>query len=322
MATGTRTGPPPPPSGGEHRNDGERVPHDRGLLASLGERVQHLRLRAGMTRQALARHSGVSLRYLADVEAGRGNASIRVLERIASALHQPLQSLFETPDGLAAERALLVERLGRLDAEGLRAVEEFVRRELAPEPERAQRVALLGLRGAGKSTLGRMVATRIGCPWVDLAREIERLAGLSLAEIYALSGQAGYRRLERQALAEVVRSCPSALIETAGGIVSDSATYNMLLERCHTVWLRARPEEHMARVVGQGDLRPVAESRRAMEDLRSMLAARAPLYARAEQVLDTSGLGPEEAAARLETTVRALLEGEGAEGRERPAPGR
>ena len=262
------------------------------LLTALGERVRNLRARAGLTRKALAASSGVSERHLANMELGIGNASVRVLAQIAAALDCPVTQLLTEEGGSSPERLLIGALLhGRPEDELTRA--RLALADLFGESGSAStrlgRVALIGLRGAGKSTLGQMLAEAKGVPFVELTREIERVAGCSVNEIQNLLGQGAYRRYARRALEDVLSRSTDVVIATTGGLVSDVATYKLLLSQCLTVWLKATPEEHMQRVVAQGDLRPMSGNREAMDDLKRILASRAPLYAKAQITLETSG---------------------------------
>ena len=260
------------------------------FLVALGERVRSLRARKGMTRRSLAAASTVSERHLANLELGVGNASILVLRQVAGALEcQPTDLLggdVDAPDWLLIRDLLR----GRDDADLRRA--RIALAELfgtaALHEARRLRIALVGLRGAGKSTLGRRLADDSGVPFVELNREIERVAGYGLAEIHNLLGPAAYRRYERRALEEALALYPEAVIATPGGIVSDPATFNLLLSHCFTVWLTASPAEHMQRVVAQGDTRPMAGNREAMDDLKRILAGRALFYRKADLTFDTS----------------------------------
>jgi len=262
------------------------------FLVALGERVRGLRARKGMARRALAIASDVSERHLANLELGVGNASILVLRQVAQALGCQLAELLgdvttATPEWLLI-RDLLADR-GEDDLRrGRLALAELFGESAKPDA-RLSRIALIGLRGAGKSTLGARLAERLALPFVELNREIERVAGCSLNEIHNLLGPAAYRRYERRALEETIQLYPDAVIATPGGIVSDPATFNLLLAHCWTVWLKASPEEHMQRVIAQGDLRPMSGNREAMEDLKRILAGRAAFYAKSDAVLDTSG---------------------------------
>ena len=286
------------------------------FLVALGERVRMLRARKGLTRKALSQGADVSERHLANLELGLGNASILVLRQVAQALSCSLAELLGDETTASPEWLLLRDLLaGRSEAELQRA-----RAALQPlfggaprgTADRARRIALIGLRGAGKSTLGQMLADGVDVPFVELNREIERVAGCSLSEIHNLYGPSAYRRYERRALEEAIELHPDAVIATPGGIVSDPATFGLLLARCFTVWLQASPEEHMRRVVAQGDLRPMAGhagNQEAMDDLRRILAGRAAFYGKADLSFDTSGLPLAEAYARLGAALHAARAG-------------
>ena len=262
------------------------------LLVSLGERVRSLRARKGMTRKALATASDVSERHLANLELGVGNASILVLGQVAKALGCGLAELLGDETAGSPEWFLIRELLRGRDEEDLRrgrlALAELYGKAGKPAARR-RRIALIGLRGAGKSTLGQMLADDFEVPFVELNREIERVAGCSVAEIHNLYGPTAYRRYERRALEEAIQFNKDAVIATPGGIVSDAASFNRLLSDCFTVWLQASPDEHMGRVEEQGDLRPMAGNRQeAMADLKRILAARQAFYGKADLSFDTA----------------------------------
>jgi XRE family transcriptional regulator, aerobic/anaerobic benzoate catabolism transcriptional regulator len=273
-------------------------------LARLGERVRGARARRGMTRKMLARDSGVSERYLAQLEAGQGNISIALLRQVADAMGLPLADLVRDGEDRPIEFTLLVRRLERLGAAELAEAQRLVNARFGQErgAERAERIALVGLRGAGKSTLGRALAQRLGVPFVEMAKEIEAAAGMRIERIFDLAGQAAYRRYERRALERVLERHGRCVIAAGGSIVSEPATYDLLLDACFTVWVQASPEEHMARVVAQGDMRPMAGNAEAMEDLRRILAERQALYAKADARLDTTGKSVDAAVAELLAT--------------------
>ncbi len=277
---------------------------DAAFLRALGERVRVARARRGMTRKTLAHDSGVSERYLAQLETGQGNASVLLLQRIATALGLPLTELLHQGAEQPVELALIAQLLQRLPAPKLAQMHRQLLRDYgAAHAERMQRVALIGLRGAGKSTLGNRLAKALGSPFIELDREIEREAGTSLPEIFLLYGQAGYRRYERRSLENVVRQNARAVIATGGSIVSEPGTFDLLLSSCRTVWLKAQPEEHMARVVAQGDIRPMTGNREAMEDLQRILRGRNALYARADVTVDTAGKNIEQSLRQLRQAI-------------------
>ncbi|SPD64306.1 Shikimate kinase [Cupriavidus taiwanensis] len=289
----------------------ERDPY----LTRLGERIRSLRASRGMSRKDLARGAAVSERYLANLETGTGNASVLLLRQVARALDVPLPVVLAEVDTLngqqASEFAQMVQWLAQLPAGDLARVREACRDALAPEQSgdaRHRRIALIGLRGAGKSTLGRALAAVRDVPFVELNTVIEQEAGASLSEIHSLYGQAAYRRYEMRALERTLREHDRMVLATPGSLVSEPATFNLLLAQCYTIWVRTSPEEHMARVVAQGDMRPMEGNREAMADLRRILEARAPLYDRADLSIDTSG---QDAAASLQQ-LRARLEAAGA----------
>jgi XRE family aerobic/anaerobic benzoate catabolism transcriptional regulator len=280
------------------------------FLMGLGERVRALRARRGMTRKAVALAADVSERHLANLEYGTGNASILVLLQVAGALQCSLAELTGDVTTSSPEWLLIRELLERRDEATLRRVRAAIGELLGTGGDsagRSPRVALIGLRGAGKSTLGQRLAADLGFPFVELSREIEQFAGCSVAEIQALYGQNAYRRYERRALEEAIQIYPEAVIATPGGLVSDPANFNLLLAHCTTVWLKATPEDHMKRVIAQGDLRPMAASQEAMDDLKGILAGRAPFYAKADLQLDTSAQPLDEGARSLSRLVRQTL---------------
>jgi XRE family aerobic/anaerobic benzoate catabolism transcriptional regulator len=280
----------------------------------LGERVKALRARRGMTRKAVAHTADVSERHLANLEYGIGNASILVLLQVAGALQCSLAELLGDVTTSSPEWLLIRELLEHRDEATLRRVRTAIGEQLGTGgangklAARSTRVALVGLRGAGKSTLGQMLADDLDYPFVELSREIEKFAGCSVGEIQGLYGQNAYRRYERRALEEAVQIYPEAVIATPGGIVSDAATFNLLLAHCTTVWLQADPEDHMKRVTAQGDLRPMAASREAMDDLKGILAGRAAFYAKAELRLDTSAQPLDASFVLLRQIVRQALQ--------------
>jgi XRE family aerobic/anaerobic benzoate catabolism transcriptional regulator len=289
-------------------HDGTRTADDMAapaFLAALGERLRTLRARRGLTRKALAAAADVSERHLANLESGVGNASILVLVALARALDCPLTAIVADAAHDSPERFLIDDLLSRRSDDELvaarQALAALLADDAAPSPRR--RIALIGLRGAGKSTLGARLARALGVRFVELSRDIERLAGCGASEIHALYGQAAYRRYERRALEAVLAADVDAVIATPGGIVSEPATFNRLLSHCTTVWVKATPEEHMRRVIAQGDRRPMAGNREAMADLKRILDGRAAFYAKADLRLDTAGLALDEASRALAALV-------------------
>lgn len=278
---------------------------DAEFLESLGKRVRHIREQRGMARKVLARGADVSERYLAQLEAGDGNISVVLLRRVATALGVSLLELLNE-SAQSVEHRLIRRFLERLPEQRLKETVFRLMGDLAAdESTRKKRIALIGLRGAGKSTLGTLFAAELHLPFVELDREIENEAGVSLSEVFMLYGQSGYRRMERRCLERVIRAHDQAVISVGGGIVSEPDTYNLLLSSCYTVWLKAAPEEHMARVAAQGDYRPMQDNEEAMDDLRRILIAREPLYAKADVTVDTSGKTPEESLSKLRQAVMA-----------------
>ena len=263
------------------------------FLAALGDRVRSLRARKGMTRRDLSLASAVSERHLASLEGGVGNASVLILRHIAQSLDCQLAELLGDETTVSPEWLLIRDLLRNRSDEDLRrgrlALAEAYG-QAGTQSARSRRLALIGLRGAGKSSLGQRLADALNVPFVELNREIERVAGCGLAEIHNLLGPSAYRRYERRALEETIALYPDAVIATPGGIVSDASTFNVLLANCFTVWLKASPEEHMNRVIAQGDLRPMAgnSSSEAMDDLKRILAGRAAFYGKADWSFDTS----------------------------------
>lgn len=274
------------------------------ILPLLGKRVRELRDRRGMTRKLVAREAGVSERHLAHLEAGDGNVSIVLLANIARALNVPLAELVAPEEEDTVEKRLIRRFLERLPQHRLEEVVFRLMRDFGnDEAVRRKRIALIGLRGAGKSTLGKRLAQEEGMPFIELDREIEKETGIPSREIFALYGQSGYRRIEKRTLERVLRDNPRAVVSVGGGVVSQPESFDMLLAQCMTVWVRATPEEHMARVLAQGDLRPMAGNDEAMEDLKRILEARLPLYAKADTVLDTTGETVEQSFIKLRQLV-------------------
>ncbi len=277
-------------------------------LGALGARVKAERLKRGMARKLLARHAQLSERFLVQLETGRGNISIARLRQIAAALGLPLAELVREGGTRPLELAAIERRLLQLDAAELAEAAALLNGRFGPgrAPQRPARIALIGLRGAGKSTLGRKLAAALNRPFFEMAGEIAAVAGMQLDQIFDLSGQAGYRRYEQRALDRVLERDGGFVLATGGSLVAESATYERLLAQCCTIWIKATPEQHMARVIAQGDTRPMAGNTEAMDDLRQILAGREALYARADAVLDTAGQSVDAAFAELERIVARL----------------
>jgi len=283
---------------------------ESGFLEQLGQRVRTMRSLRGMSRKVLAKVSGISERYIAQLESGKGNVSIVLLRRVSNAMGAHLEDLI--PSGDPAPDWQVIRDLLRKATPSQIAQAKDV---LAGQGTSAHRsafagIALIGLRGAGKSTLGKILAKKIGWNFVELNKEIEKQNGLSVAEIIALYGQEGFRRMEQTALNQLLARKELMVLATGGGIVSEPLTFELILSSFYTIWLKAEPEEHMGRVRKQGDLRPMADDRSAMAELRNILVSREPLYARASAVVDTAGLSVDAAAARLEDAVAPVVKSE------------
>ncbi|HEU0196251.1 MAG TPA: helix-turn-helix transcriptional regulator [Nevskiaceae bacterium] len=294
------------------RGEGDADPARDAFLATLGDRVRLLRARRGLTRRGLSQAAGVSERHLANLEQGVGNASILVLREVAQALSCSLAELLGDETASSPEWLLLRDLLGGRSAAEL----QHARQVLAPlfgaapqaQQARLRRIALIGLRGGGKTTLGRMLADHLEVSFVEVNHEIERVSGGTVAEIYNLYGPGAYHRYERRVVEEILDQYQDAVIGTPGSIVSEPPTFGLLLAHCYTVWIQASPEEHMQRVIDEGDLRPMrgnVDHAEAMDDLKRILAGRAAFYGKADLHIDTSGLNVTEAFARLDAGVRA-----------------
>ena len=282
---------------------------ETGFLDQLGQRVRTMRALRGMSRKVLAKVSGISERYIAQLESGKGNVSIVLLRRVSNAMGAHLEDLI--PSTEPAPDWAVIRNLLRKATPGQIAQAKDVLAGGAVSAHRRHSfsgIALIGLRGAGKSTLGKMLAKKIGWSFVELNKEIEAQNGLSVAEIIALYGQEGFRRMEQAALTQLLGRNELMVLATGGGIVSEPLTFDLVLSSFYTIWVKADPEEHMARVRRQGDLRPMADDRSAMAELRNILLSREPLYARASAVVDTAGLSVDAAAARLYNSVTPVLQ--------------
>jgi XRE family transcriptional regulator, aerobic/anaerobic benzoate catabolism transcriptional regulator len=279
------------------------------FLAGIGREVRRNRAKRGMTRRQLAQASHTSERYLAQIEGGAGNPSMTVLRAIAQALDLSTAALLGEPIARSAAHAACLDLIAQLPEQDLPELTKLMEQRVAlsDRADRSRRIALVGLRGAGKSTLGRMLARHLGWPFIELDRLIEEDYGASITDMIEMSGTATFRRHERAALDCVIARHETAVITTAGGIVADSENYALLLRRSHTIWIKARPEDHMSRVMAQGDFRPMAQNREAMGDLVAILEARRADYARAEAELDTSGDTLERSFAKLTGIVANLL---------------
>ena len=264
-----------------------------------------------MTRRQLAHVSQTSERYLAQIESGVGNPSVSVLRAIAQALDLPCSALLPESGARTAALGAILDLLAQVPEGELPALAKDIETRLVRpgSADRARRIALVGLRGAGKSTLGRMLAQHLGWPFIELDRLVEEDYGATIPDLIEMAGTATFRRHERSALDRIITAHEAAIITTAGGIVSNQETYALLLRRTHTVWIKAQPEDHMSRVMAQGDFRPMAQNRAAMADLVAILEARRADYSRAEAELDTSGEDVEQSFAKLLQTATALLEG-------------
>jgi XRE family aerobic/anaerobic benzoate catabolism transcriptional regulator len=282
-----------------------------GFGAAVGRLVRLARAKRGMTRRQLAQGSGASERYLAQIEGGLGNPSVTLLKAIADALDVPIIELLPRTNGTSAALADVVDALARLPPSDLSVVAEFVERHARADRagDRGRRIALVGLRGAGKSTLGIRLAQALGWPFIELDRLIEREYGAAVSDLIEMAGLATFRRYERACLERVIDGHEAAVIATAGGIVSNGESYALLLRRSHTIWVKTSPDEHMRRVMQQGDLRPMAHSRAAMSDLVAILDARSADYARAEAQLDTAGDTPEQSFEKLQAIAQRCLRG-------------
>ena len=279
---------------------------EAGFLQKVGRRVRKLREGRGLPRYSLAAQAQVSERYLGQLETGEGNISIMLLRRVATALGVPISELLETDSDQGEQRAIrgLLRQIPRHRIADLLARLE---REVGSEREaRRHRIALIGLRGAGKSTLGERLADELDVPFIEMDREIEAESGLPLSELFSLYGQAGYRRFEGRCLTRVIKDYPRAVLSVGGGVVSEASTYDLLLSNCWTVWLKASPSEHMQRVMAQGDMRPMADSHEAMDDLKRILTTREPQYRKADEIVDTAGLTAGESFARLRDVIAQL----------------
>ena len=291
----------------------ENPDSETGFLEQLGQRVRTMRALHGMSRKVLAKVSGISERYIAQLESGKGNVSIVLLRRVSDAMGAHLEDLIPANEP-APDWPVIRDLVRKATANQIAQAKDILSGQAngatALRRTSFAGIALIGLRGAGKSTLGKMLARKIGWSFVELNKEVEAQNGLSVAEIIALYGQEGFRRMEQAALGQLLARKELMVLATGGGIVSEPLTFDLILSSFYTIWLKAEPEEHMARVRGQGDLRPMADDRSAMAELRTILLSREPLYARASAVVDTAGLTVDAAAARLIDAVAPVLHDE------------
>src|ERR1700682_5953072 len=294
-----------------HGDMTENLDPETGFLEQLGQRVRTMRALRGMSRKVLAKVSGISERYIAQLESGKGNVSIVLLLRLSNAMGAHLEDLIPATEP-SPDWPVIRDLVRKATLSQIAQAKDILSGHAATAQRRMlfAGIALIGLRGAGKSTLGKMLAKKIGWSFVELNKEIEAQNGLSVAEIIALYGQEGFRRMEQTALGQLLARKELMVLATGGGIVSEPVTFDLILSSFYTIWLKAEPEEHMARVRRQGDLRPMADDRSAMAELRTILLSREPLYARASAVVDTAGLSVNAAAARLIDAVRPVLQNE------------
>jgi XRE family aerobic/anaerobic benzoate catabolism transcriptional regulator len=281
--------------------DNSRPNESDPFLARLGERVRTMRSRRGMSRKVLARHSDVSERYLAQLEAGAGNCSIVLLRRIAEAMSVPVAELVDDRPERPLEAVLLEQFLGRLSAGEIGEARNLLLERFGGSTS--------AMRGGGKSTLGALLAERLGAPFIELDRIIEQRSGMALGEMIEMFGQETFRRNERAALESILQQNPRFVLATGGGLVTEPATFELLLSSCLTIWVRAEPDEHMQRVIAQGDRRPMADNVRAMDDLVSILKSREPLYAKADIVLDTADKAPRKSLEELSAVLGVSAKG-------------
>ena len=274
------------------------------LMQRVGMRVRKARELKGVPRRVISERSGVSPRYLAQLEAGEGNISIGLLQRVASALDHRIEWFVGQDDPWTSDALRIADLYRAATAEKRQAAMEALSTH-SPDQLRARRICLIGLRGAGKSTLGAMAGQMLHTPFLELNIEIEEHAGMPVAEVVALYGQEGYRELESQALSRIIATHDTVVLAAAGGIVAEPDTFKTLLAHFHTIWIQARPEEHMSRVRNQGDTRPMAGNPEAMEQLRSILKSREALYEQAEAQLDTTGKALHASAEELVDLIRA-----------------
>lgn len=272
------------------------------LHALLAQRVRRARVQRFMTRKQLAQHSGVSLAYLARIESGTGNISLGLLQKLSLALNLPIESFLAPEETQHADFALILEFLKRQGPEDLTRIRRLLLEKFGPKREDVQRIALIGMRGVGKSTVGPLLAGRLGVPFVELSREIQKEAGIAVAEIFNLYGQQGYRQLERRCLERTIVAYPRMVLATGGGIVAEAGTYELMLSSFYTIWLKGKPEALFARVMAQHDARIASPKlrREALEGIARTMEARGHFYESADMAFDTSGK-------TVDQVVRGLL---------------
>ncbi|TAK48652.1 MAG: helix-turn-helix domain-containing protein [Xanthobacteraceae bacterium] len=301
-----------PPPREEHDGPPAHDEDTRRFLIELGQRVRNMRAIRGMSRKVLAQVSGVSERYIAQLESGLGNVSVVLLRRVAKATAAPIEDLIAGATDSFEEWPLLRSLLREASTEQIDEVKDILtgqRQPRKPLPRVAvDRIALIGLRGAGKSTLGRRAAKVFGWPFIELNKEVEHEAGFSMNEILSLYGQEGYRRLEQAALRKVIARQGPMIVATGGSVVSDPVTFELLLTSFFTIWIKATPEEHMSRVRKQGDLRPMGNDSAAMSELMTILSSREPFYSRARLVVDTSGASEDACVQKLLEAIRSYCQ--------------
>lgn len=281
------------------------------FLTLVGSRVKKIRKEKKLTRKVLSEHSGVSERYLALLESGQGNVSIALLRQVAQSLDVEPEILISSSAPVNAESRLLLGLLAGLTSSDRHRFKVQLLKELRNSPvSRSFRIALIGLRGAGKTTVGQRLSNILSIPFVEIDREIEKLADAPLSEIFITYGQEGYRNLEKTCLENLLGNGNNCIISTGGSIVQDQKVYDLLLSTCYTVWLKASPKEHMDRVVAQGDLRPIAGNNRAMDELKNILLKRQSSYEKADLTVATDGKAPGFIASQIlaDRTLRKLIQ--------------
>lgn len=281
------------------------------FLQLVGSRVKKIRKEKKFTRKVLSEHSGVSERYLALLESGQGNVSIALLRQVAQSLDVEPEILISSSAPVTSESRLLLGLLAGLTSTDRLRFKDQLLKELRNSPSsRSYRIALIGLKGAGKTTVGRRLSSILSIPFVEIDREIEKLVDAPLSEIFVTYGQEGYRNLEKTCLENVLGNGTNCIISTGGSIVQEQSAYELLLSTCYTIWLKASPKEHMDRVVAQGDLRPIAGNNRAMDQLKSILLKRQSSYEKADLTIGTDGKDPNLITSHIlaDRTLRKLIQ--------------